>query len=698
MQRPVVLVLIGLLGSLAPMCEATNVIKVMTFNLRYASAPDGDNAWQNANQNPARRLVARNVFTTYQPDIVGLQEGEDAQLDDLASLLPEYQFDRNRPSGGSGNENAAFAWNPAKLELLDRGVFSLGTQPGGGYWNNPPGTNFDPYAFFPNMGLNFPRLALWGRFRWLATGQEFFFYTTHFDFNNEPQVRSASLIADDARTRAERRPLSPLAIVCGDFNSTQDTNAWRLFTGSYTTNGITGDFTDSWQQVHGAWNNSGTIHGFAGGTRAASERIDWILHRGGFTALTAQVVYDSAVATNLTNGTTRTQYPSDHYPVFVELRLPDPADDFDRDGIPDSREFTNGNTLPADPDTDNDLLLDGQEDIDGDGQVDGGETDPAQATATQNPTDIRNDQLEGLKDFSSSELANNGLILRARFDGRYLYVATQDAGEGNDHFIFIATNPATARNAPWAKSGQVANWLAYLADENDNGYRSWFDSTSTAITNLNIARATTYFENGGWVEGVLDLGALLTPGFTTVLYLAAAPYGTGDGGTLTSGSQVPAGNGDGNLLGASEYVRLDPGDLDGDGINDTADSDRDGDGLPDAWESIYGLSITSAVGTAGSEGDADGDHAGNLQEYRACTNPTNPLSVFAIEYTNASMLSWRIPHGKTGTLWYAAGPAFSASGPWSCLATNANGSTFPQTNVSRTITVTNGFFRLLLSP
>ena len=163
--------------------SATNVIDVMTFNLRYASAADGSNAWVNAGQNPDRRQVVVQVLSNHAPDIVGFQEGEDVQLDYLVSQLPGYGFERRKPSGGGGNENAAFAWNTNRLQLLDRGVFSLGPAPGGSYWNNAPGTNFDPYVYFPDMGLNFPRIALWGHFRWKPTGQELFFYTTHFDLS-----------------------------------------------------------------------------------------------------------------------------------------------------------------------------------------------------------------------------------------------------------------------------------------------------------------------------------------------------------------------------------------------------------------------------------------------------------------------------------------------------------------------------------
>ncbi len=622
------------------------------------------------------------------PDLIGFQEGEDGQLDYLASALPAYEFVRRRPSGGGGSENAAFAFKTNRLELLDRDVFSLGPSPGGGYWNNAPGTNFNPYVFFPDMGLGFPRLALWGRFRWRATGQEFLFHTTHFDFNDGPQVGSARLIVDNARSRCDRRPASPLSIVVGDFNSTQANNDWALFTGSYTNNGLAGDYVDSWAQVVGSWTGAGTIHGFAGGVQPASQRIDWILHRGGFTATQAVIATDAAWATNLTTHAVRTQYPSDHYPVFADLRLPDVAPDFDRDGLPDALELSRTGSRPADPDSDGDGLLDGQEDLNGNGAVDGGETDPLAGGDVQLPTDIRNHSMNGVRDYAAALIADHGLELYARFDGRYLSVATQDAGEGSDHFIFVSTNPAASRAAPWAKSGQTAPWIAFLADENDSDFCGWFDAAGNWITNLFLARSVTYFENGGRLEGVIDLAAILGAGFTNVLYLAAAPYGTADGGALVSAAQAPAGNGDGNLVGIGEFVRLAPGDADGDGINDFADPDADGVGLNDAWAAAHELAGPAAD-------DDDGDGASNLHEYRAGTDPANPASAFKFANQTATNLVWSTVYGKT----YALEISDDQGASWTALATNAAPTNFPESSLQHSLPADDsGWYRVRIVP
>ena len=62
-------------------------------------------------------------------------------------------------------------------------------------------------------------------------------------------------------------------------------------------------------------------------------------------------------------------------------------------------------------------------------------------------------------------------------------------------------------------------------------------------------------------------------------------------------------------------------DTDGDGTGNNADLDDDNDGMPDAWETQYGLNplIDDA------SGDLDGDGVSNLNEYSAGTNPTNTV-------------------------------------------------------------------------
>jgi hypothetical protein len=57
-------------------------------------------------------------------------------------------------------------------------------------------------------------------------------------------------------------------------------------------------------------------------------------------------------------------------------------------------------------------------------------------------------------------------------------------------------------------------------------------------------------------------------------------------------------------------------------LNVVAPPDADGNGLPDAWETQFGVHDPNA--------DDDGDGRSNLEEFRANTNPTNAASVIRI--------------------------------------------------------------------
>lgn len=77
-------------------------------------------------------------------------------------------------------------------------------------------------------------------------------------------------------------------------------------------------------------------------------------------------------------------------------------------------------------------------------------------------------------------------------------------------------------------------------------------------------------------------------------------------------------------------------------------SDTDGDGLPDAWETTYGFSI----GQNNAAGDADGDGLTNLQEYQLGTDPKSATSFFRAalvpvgDTPGAYQLSWNSVAGK----------------------------------------------------
>lgn len=174
--------------------------------------------------------------------------------------------------------------------------------------------------------------------------------------------------------------------------------------------------------------------------------------------------------------------------------------------------------------------------------------------------------IDGLLDDPSWLRAQNGMRLYAAIRGFNLYVATQDAGEGSDHFIYVADAVSTQRPANWAKSGTIMTWGAFLADENDGAFQGWHGAAQQSLTDFDFYKSMTSglnnnepYGTNGVLEGSLDLAAHFGT-FPQQLYLAAAPYGNADAGALNSGFQVPAGNGDGNVD-SNEFLMLNARDI-----------------------------------------------------------------------------------------------------------------------------------------
>ncbi|MEO1129206.1 MAG: carbohydrate-binding protein, partial [Planctomycetota bacterium] len=200
--------------------------------------------------------------------------------------------------------------------------------------------------------------------------------------------------------------------------------------------------------------------------------------------------------------------------------------------------------------------------------------------------------------------SNGGMSLWVDLVGDVLYVATPDAGEGNDHFIYVAASPGAMVSANWAKAGQIAQWDAFLADEDGNDFEQWFDASGTAEAMTGT--------NGGVLEGTLNLAEELGS-LPSEIALAVGAFQTADGGALVPAMQVPGSvNSDGNID-ASEYLILDltqfapppacPGDITGDGATNLADF------------TVLAANFGTPSGATRAQGDLTGDGAVNLADF-----------------------------------------------------------------------------------
>ena len=209
--------------------------------------------------------------------------------------------------------------------------------------------------------------------------------------------------------------------------------------------------------------------------------------------------------------------------------------------------------------------------------------------------------MDGVLDGSAVEVStNNGLHLWVDYDGNGgLYVATEDAGEGNDHFVYLAgpLGPGAMQAANWGKAGQVAAWSAFLADENDNDYEGWFD-------NGGVAEAATG-TNGGVLEGTIDLLGEFGNA-PNEIYLAVGAFATADSGAMISASQVPGSNDGDTDLDADEYLLIDL-----DALFGACEGDANGDNTVDVNDISY---VLFRLGGPPPDGDANGDGAVDVND------------------------------------------------------------------------------------
>lgn len=255
-------------------------LAIMSFNVRYGTARDGENSWER------RKGILADVVRAYAPDIIGAQECLDFQAAFICETLPDYaSIGVGREADGSG-EQMTVLYKKNLLTLLDNGNFWLSETP------EVPGSK--------SWNAGCPRMVTWARFEHRTSHRVFRFLNTHFDHVSETaRVNAATLL----RSRVSELPSKEPVIITGDFNSPAETStAWKTL--------VDGGLLDTRLAAKIKEGSEDTFGGF-GPPDNDGRRIDWILIRG------AIEVSKCETATFNKDG----RYPSDHYPVVANLRL-----------------------------------------------------------------------------------------------------------------------------------------------------------------------------------------------------------------------------------------------------------------------------------------------------------------------------------------------------------------------------------------
>ena len=261
--------------------DTAATIKVMTFNIRYASN-FGANSW------PKRRNGVVQVIRNKKADLIGTQEGLHHQLLYMDKELKNHKWIGVGREGGNKGEFMAIFYRTDRFKPLETKHFWLSDTPevvGSASWGN-----------------SVKRMVTWVRFRDLKTNKEFYFWNTHFDHRSQPsREKSAQLIINRVDALKTKLPV----ILVGDFNAAAKANrAYDTLTGQ-------GAFKDSFdtakEKVNVGWN---TFNSFRK-TEKGKRRIDWVLTLGPAQVDRTEIVLFKGFK----------QIPSDHQPVTAQLRL-----------------------------------------------------------------------------------------------------------------------------------------------------------------------------------------------------------------------------------------------------------------------------------------------------------------------------------------------------------------------------------------
>lgn len=272
-------ILLGLLLSLILMTSFAQPLRVMSYNIRYDNPADGPNAW------PNRKDFLAEQVRSIDPDILGVQESLPAQVDYLAAALPGYgRAGVGRDENGTGESTTIF-FKFDRFEMTESGIFWLSET---------------PEKMSKGWDAAIRRICTYVRLKERKTGQFYLVLNTHFDHvGSEARKRSAELLLK--KTKQLNKSGHPV-ILLGDFNATPDSEPVAI---------ITSKLKDARLSAAKAkLPQAGSYNAFDS-TKPAENLIDHVFVSDQFEVNGYSLLVE----------TREGRYPSDHFPVVVELVL-----------------------------------------------------------------------------------------------------------------------------------------------------------------------------------------------------------------------------------------------------------------------------------------------------------------------------------------------------------------------------------------
>jgi endonuclease/exonuclease/phosphatase family metal-dependent hydrolase len=274
------LLLIALLIMASCAAPQRENIDVMTFNIRYENPGDGMFAWD------SRKEMVYWMIEKYDPDILGIQEALQGQMEELDQALSKYRWSgAGREDGECKGEYVPVFYRKDRFILADEGQFWLSDNPG-----QPGSMGWDAAC---------TRMVSWIKLQEISSGYEYFVFNTHFDHvGEEARLNSARLLSDSIRYIASLKPV----IITGDFNCRPDSDPLNLLSELFSDSRLLAVQKDSVLAT--------TFVGFPPDL-TRGDIIDHIFISPHFGVDEYEIISDNAGGF----------FPSDHLPVRVSLSL-----------------------------------------------------------------------------------------------------------------------------------------------------------------------------------------------------------------------------------------------------------------------------------------------------------------------------------------------------------------------------------------
>ena len=256
-----------------PAQTKSNEIKVVTFNIRYGTADDGENSWKYRKENVFKELEIQ------KPDLIGMQEALLFQIQDILEALPNYSFvGVGRDDGIKSGEYSCIFFKKERFRLDTTGTFWFSETP------DIPGSK--------HWGNTITRICTWAKFTDRFSAKSFYHYNLHIDhLSQTSREKSTELLINKIRLENNLNSV----ILTGDFNCGDENPAIQTI--------IKNGMIDSYRALHVKDENEGTFNEFKGIT--TGDKIDFIFVSKEFKILNSEIIRKNV------NG----KYLSDHFPV-----------------------------------------------------------------------------------------------------------------------------------------------------------------------------------------------------------------------------------------------------------------------------------------------------------------------------------------------------------------------------------------------